>query len=114
MDLWKWQTSAFSYYLEFLRLIHVDLFLNETVKESRFHIHLPYFIVIPYCYGKHNPYGLSHGYGRNSFLKIDPRSLSISFCHKLGLEGCHLPNSSNLTFIDLLTPNGSNTLRLVH
>ncbi|KAL0444806.1 UNVERIFIED_CONTAM: hypothetical protein Slati_2203300 [Sesamum latifolium] len=76
----------FSNRCETLRLIHIDLFLNKPVKESRFHVHLPYFIVIPCSYDKHNPNGLGHGYGRIGFLKVDPRSLSITFRHKPGLE----------------------------
>ncbi|KAL0448778.1 UNVERIFIED_CONTAM: hypothetical protein Slati_1434200 [Sesamum latifolium] len=62
---------------ETLRLIHKDLFLNETIEESHFYLHLPYLIVIPCCCGKQYPNGLGHGQGRVGFLKVDPGSLSI-------------------------------------
>ncbi|KAL0325270.1 UNVERIFIED_CONTAM: hypothetical protein Sradi_5096300 [Sesamum radiatum] len=82
-----------------LRLILVDIlgddiFLNKTVEKCRFQVHLSYFIVIPYCYSKQDPNRLGHSYERIGFLKIDPRSLSISLCHELSLESSNLPVSS--------------------
>ncbi|KAL0284686.1 UNVERIFIED_CONTAM: Beta-glucosidase 13 [Sesamum calycinum] len=96
---------------ETVGLIHIDLFLNETIEKCCFHVHMPYLIVIPCFYGKQNPNGLGHGYGRIGFLKIDPKSLSISFCYEPSLEGSNLPVSSKLMFVNLFAPNMFNTFR---
>ena len=45
-----------------LRLCHVQILEEVSIKESRFDIHLPYLIVIICGYGKQNPDGFEHYY----------------------------------------------------
>ncbi|KAL0394398.1 UNVERIFIED_CONTAM: hypothetical protein Slati_4406000 [Sesamum latifolium] len=85
---------------ETLRWIHVDLFLNEIIEKGCLHVHLPYFIVIPCCYGKQYPSGLGHGYRQVGFLKVDPELLSVSFFDEPSFEGSNLPVSSKLMFVN--------------